>query len=267
MIDRIRPWVLRLTGDGTPENGASLSRFHGAESRIEYKYYLPAPWRTGMLDALHPLTRPDRHGGPDGSYRVVSVYFDDPALQAYHDKVEGQFHRVKARLRLYPDAPALAGVLEFKCRAGDRQFKEKLPLTLEQRAQLLAGEFPALARAADTPPALAGFAAQAMALGWRASVWVRYRRTALFATNDAGARINLDDQLRAGRMVGDPAPWQGAGLPILSPARTILEIKSLNYIPYFMATLIDRYGLRQAAISKYVLAHQNIAVNSTLSRL
>ena len=57
---------------------------------------------TGRLRRLFPH---DAHAGPEGSYRVTSLYFDTPYDAALREKLDGVNRREKFRLRYYGAAP------------------------------------------------------------------------------------------------------------------------------------------------------------------
>ena len=55
------------------------------------------------LEKLFPR---DPHAGPEGSYQVVSLYYDDPYDTALRQKLDGVNRREKFRLRYYGEEPA-----------------------------------------------------------------------------------------------------------------------------------------------------------------
>ena len=57
----------------------------------------------GRLRRLFPH---DAHAGPEGSYRITSLYFDTPYDAALREKLDGVDRREKFRLRYYGESPA-----------------------------------------------------------------------------------------------------------------------------------------------------------------
>ena len=69
------------------------------------------------LEKLFPR---DPHAGPEGSYQVVSLYYDDPYDTALRQKLDGVNRREKFRLRYYGEEPAF-----FKL---EKKYKVELPI-------------------------------------------------------------------------------------------------------------------------------------------
>ena len=59
--------------------------------------------REGLVlsQRLRKLFAHDKHAGPDGFYRVTSLYFDTPYDSAMREKIDGVKRREKFRLRYY----------------------------------------------------------------------------------------------------------------------------------------------------------------------
>ena len=57
-----------------------------------------------LASRLGKLFPRDGHAGPDGSYRVTSLYFDTPYDTALREKLDGVDRREKFRLRYYGSA-------------------------------------------------------------------------------------------------------------------------------------------------------------------
>ena len=70
---------------------------HELKYEISYLQYLELRSRLGGL------MRQDTHIGPDGSYLVRSIYFDNYADKALREKKDGVPRREKFRIRYYND--------------------------------------------------------------------------------------------------------------------------------------------------------------------
>jgi SPX domain protein involved in polyphosphate accumulation len=77
-------------------------------NRYELKYVLPVQKSRRIAEDLRAFTRPDEHGGEEG-YRVVSLYYDSPALDFFWAKIEGIKFRRKVRIRIYPEDAGTTG--------------------------------------------------------------------------------------------------------------------------------------------------------------
>ena len=104
------------------------------------------------LEKLFPR---DPHAGPEGSYQVVSLYYDDPYDTALRQKLDGVNRREKFRLRYYGEKPAFFK-LEKKYKVKGLCGKGACRLSREEGGAAAAGGFrlPAGKRGAPGPGVL-----------------------------------------------------------------------------------------------------------------
>ena len=89
------------------------------------------------LEKLFPR---DPHAGPEGSYQVVSLYYDDPYDTALRQKLDGMNRREKFRLRYYGKEPAFFK-LEKKYKVKGLCGKGSCRLSREEGERLLRRDF------------------------------------------------------------------------------------------------------------------------------
>ena len=77
--------------------------------RHEFKHQIAPPEDLVLSGRLRRLFPHDPYAGPDGSYRVTSLYFDTPYDAALREKLDGVDRREKFRLRYYGERPAVPG--------------------------------------------------------------------------------------------------------------------------------------------------------------
>lgn len=271
---------------------------HRIPQRIEYKYYVPLIVRPYLLEDLSKFTLFDIHAqDKKGNYKVASIYFENHALQAYHDKLAGLTERVKIRIRIYADGFT---VCEFKYKIFDKSFKEKTKINYDLLNQLCApiSEYPNGApRARPRAPSIsaggtrrsrrvhANIAGQSPLPSAKAGkkikdpvllhffeskkvnnlqpfIRIDYTRKAFLATNDQDVRITFDYNVKCCRFNGNLKTEPH--IPVLPPDLGVLEIKTPNYFPFWLSFIIKKYSLKRTAISKYALGVQNLALNSSL---
>ncbi len=92
-----------------------------------------------LLPRLKKLFPRDGHAGPDGTYRVTSLYFDTPYDSALREKLDGVNRREKFRLRYYGEIPAFLK-LEKKFKVNGLCGKRTARLTAGGGRRLLAGD-------------------------------------------------------------------------------------------------------------------------------
>jgi hypothetical protein len=180
---------------------------------------------------------------------VSSLYYDTPRLDAYHEKVDGDFLKTKCRLRWYdPDVaadPALrTAFLEIKHKIGQGRRKSRNQVTVDRDWLDSAG--------LDHPRFLEILAGNAFSLGeWLPSglvpaAVVRYRRRR-FICPFTLSRICLDSGIGLGRI-------NERLLPRLGPAELgaiVLEVKDGGSARIPWLAQLHAAGIRQRSFSKY----------------
>ena len=73
--------------------------------RHEIKHQISPQEDLVLTHRLRKLFSQDGHAGPDGSYRVTSLYFDTPYDTALREKLDGADRREKFCLRYYGTHP------------------------------------------------------------------------------------------------------------------------------------------------------------------
>lgn len=107
--------------------------------RHEWKIQLSPADRMVMSSRLSAVMQRDPHAGPDGSYQIRSLYFDNLSDTALREKLDGVCHREKFRIRVYNgDLSRIR--LEKKCKDNSLSYKLSAPLTRDETARLLTGD-------------------------------------------------------------------------------------------------------------------------------
>jgi len=217
---------------------------------LERKYLLTQSQYLGLRCELRAAMQPDEftlRGG--GSYLVRSLYFDTANLAAWRERENGNFGRIKLRLRSYSDStidrPAIS--VEIKTKSGSRMRK------FSRRVGY--GDYQAFLRHRSWPdrndPVLAEFERLYRCRLLQPVVVVQYQREAWQPKIGTGLRITLDHTVHSGQ-----ARQLFPGHLILKPHRprqVILEIKSAAALePAWVSAMVRRHGLKATANSKYV---------------
>ena len=223
-----------------------------APLRHEWKHLISPPEDQVLSGRLRRLFPHDRHAGPDGSYRVTSLYFDTPYDDALREKLDGVDRREKFRLRYYGEDPAWLK-LEKKCKRGGLGSKRSVRLSREEGARLLAGDPDFLLEREE--PLLAELYHKLRGSLLAPRTVVCYDREA-FSYAPGNVRITLDRNLRTGL---DAAAFlaPGARFP-LKPleGRTVLEVKYDAFLPDLVRMAVQVPDRRAGACSKYALCRR-----------
>ena len=200
------------------------------------------------LEKLFPR---DPHAGPEGSYQVVSLYYDDPYDTALRQKLDGVDRREKFRLRYYGDDPAWLK-LEKKYKINGLCGKRSARLSRAEAEALLSGEHGFLLESDD--PLLLEFYSKLRGNGLAPRTVVCYDREA-FAYAPGNVRVTLDRNIRTGR----------GALEFFQPERfalrplegcTVLEVKYDAFLPELVRLAVQTPNRRAGACSKYALCRR-----------
>jgi SPX domain protein involved in polyphosphate accumulation len=236
------------------KNGQNLS------PRNEYKYFVPITKYAHLLKDIKLFAVADDNAtNKDGFYTVSSIYFENLQLRSYFDKLDGLARRYKLRLRFYSMENKDEINFELKCKIFNKCIKKKtkfksqlLPMILEENC---------LEEIKD--PILLDFINVKKANGLFPFIRIDYKRKPFFDKNDSNTRITFDYDVNCCRYEEDidKLPW----IPVVPHGNIILEIKTRECFPFWLPYLVKKYSLKKIPISKYLLAVQNVSLNSSLS--
>jgi SPX domain protein involved in polyphosphate accumulation len=222
-------------------------------NRYELKYVLRTAQCDAIIADLDGLATPDEHGGAQG-YRVVSLYYDSPSLDAFWAKIDGIKFRRKLRLRIYsdPDIERTAhGMVEIKQRINRTVQKKRIELPLPLAEQLCAGSL-ALKDLDELDQEVASevqYLVNAMHLQPTA-ITAYHRRAFVGNRYDSGLRITFDAHL-AGRMHALRVNQDAQNHAIAPPEWCVMEVKSNDAVPDWVTSLLARHGCQLQRVSKY----------------
>ena len=225
---------------------------NGLPARHELKYFIN-PAEVEMLRArLRPVLRLDNHCRGGKPYVIRSLYFDDIEDSAYLDKLDGVMHRDKYRIRIYRYSDQEI-FLERKRKLGDLIQKSSVQITRRLCDQIISGDPRGLHKAAN--PLLQDMYVQMRTRLLRPRVIVDYAREA-YVHPAENTRLTFDLNLRSGLYSSD---LFNPHLPTVCQHDRnvqILEIKFDNYLPPYIAALLNGVSAERSAISKYVLCRR-----------
>ena len=220
--------------------------------RFELKYLIDARVQTALCQLMRARMLRDEHVEEDGTYHVLSQYYDGPGLPCYFDKIAGLENRVKVRLRTYGLAFGAKAPWFLELKRKQNAAISKLRLELEPGS--IDPVDPGSWDAIEDPKAGAFLAARdLLQLAPTAQVW--YQRESL-ASADQGLRITWDTTIRA-LYPGEPMDCRllyDAGRAAVPDRYAVLEVKAAQTLPRWLSELIQRASLTTESISKYVLA-------------
>lgn len=197
------------------------------------------------LEKLFPR---DPHAGPEGSYQVVSLYYDDPYDTALRQKLDGVNRREKFRLRYYGKEPAFFK-LEKKYKVKGLCGKGSCRLSREEGERLLRGDSAFLLEKEES---LAREFYAKLRRGLAPKTVVRYTREA-FLYAPGNVRVTLDGDIRAGAPERFLIPQKL--LPALG-SLAVVEVKYDAFLPEIVKLAVQVPNRQGTACSKYALCRR-----------
>ncbi|MCM1022615.1 MAG: polyphosphate polymerase domain-containing protein [Prevotella sp.] len=215
--------------------------------RHEYKHFINMSDFITLSGKIGVIAAPDEHM-KNGSYFVRSLYFDDPNDKALREKLDGNCRREKFRIRFYDMDDGFIR-LEKKIKRSGLCMKLSAPLTREKTERLIRGDYAFLAE--EDEPLLRELYAKMSAELLRPKLTVDYNRKA--CVYPAGnVRVTFDFNIRSDENTAaffEPAP---AAFPVPAAcSAVILEVKYDEFLPQFIADILQLEGRQAGAFSKY----------------
>ncbi|MDM8554080.1 polyphosphate polymerase domain-containing protein [Desulfococcaceae bacterium HSG7] len=220
-------------------------------NRYELKYIVNHRHVANLWDDMNGRLTNDPNAGPDGAYKISSLYYDSPDLLCYWEKVDGQKIRRKIRLRTYFDSNEQTGeksFLEIKQRINRTVQKRRVDFELEDALDFMRtgksfadgvrsgvmDEIVYLRHTYQLTPTLI----------------VSYKRKAFYGLYDDGLRITLDYHVKCREEDLDLTHGEG-GHYILAPEWVVMEIKINDKMPLWLSLLLGRHNIASLRLSKY----------------
>lgn len=233
-------------------------------SRFESKYVIPRSLVPEIRKFVRPFCIPDPNTkGDPPEYVITTLQLDTPTLQLHHAKEWEADARFKLRVRTYGEIGTAPVFAEIKAK-----FERTIVKT---RAMVPFKEWtPELIYGTRVPNIFKNDKQMLDFLHFKRVVWetasrpeelVRYTRESYIGVVDQYARITFDRKLQYQKTsswndFGRSGVWrsmdsqvaQGFHLPY---SGTILEVKTLIYVPEWVQELVQRFNLEQHGNCKY----------------
>lgn len=185
---------------------------------------------------------------PQGKYFVRSLYYDTYDYRLYHEKMNGDHERVKLRLRTYSkDINECDSVrVELKVRHSNSMIKHSRWVGIDDykefiqtrhwpdRSDAVLSEFERICHVMDLQP----------------KVLVEYYRDGYAARLNSALRITFDHYV-SGICSDELFPSCTSFERQFHPGVIVMEIKSNEELPSWLRSMIQTYGLKWVANSKF----------------
>lgn len=221
-----------------------------AVSRFEYKYKISYKQYLAIKNELQPFFEPDFYNstGVDGKYFVSSIYYDTHALQAFYERNDGQFGRIKLRIRTYSQTPSKDSQIsvELKTKNGNSMVKYATRIKLDELKKYEAqGLF-----SNENDEVLCEFSRLQKVRDLQPQLIVRYWREGYVPKIKSSVRVTFDHDVQSTR--AKSLFEEDLLFKIHRPKDIILEIKVIDKVPRYLSDIIRKHGLKIMSNSKYV---------------
>ena len=217
----------------------------GQKFRHEWKIEITPSDRIAIRQRMTAVAKPDSHA-KDGKYLIRSLYFDNAADKALHEKNDGVNLREKFRIRYYNGDTSVIH-LEKKSKINGLCNKLSAPLNAEEAQRIVDGELDWMA--ADSRALVRELYAKMRSQGLRPKTIVDYDREP-FVFGPGNVRVTLDYNIRTGLDCTDFLNVNCVTVPAGS-ATIVLEVKWDAYLPDIIRDAVQLPGRRAGAFSKY----------------
>ncbi len=234
-------------------------------SRFEYKYIVAPSDYYAVKHALRPFIEQDPHTviAPEHKYLVRSVYFDTFDLRAFHEREDGQYGRIKLRLRAYATTPEAADSVsvELKTKQGTpmKKYSEQVPLS-DYETFLRTGSFPS-----GVSSVVDEFERLRHTRVLMPQIIVQYRREGYQARLEDDLRITFDHGVSSAR--AKTLFDHNLSFKLHRPKNVILEIKCPMNRPDWLKRIVKTYDLKAITNSKYVQGIEVVRPNMVTPRV
>lgn len=233
-------------------------------TRYEAKYVIPRGLVSEIRNFIQPFcTRdPYTHGDPP-EYTITTLQLDDPHYSLHYAKEWEAVTRFKLRVRTYGEVGSSPIFAEVKSKLERTIVKSRVVIPFDQwNKELLYGvRLPDFFKNERQEIDFLQFKRLVWELGAQPELLVRYVRESYIGTSDQYARVTFDRKLqyqmtdswtdfgRTGVWRGmDSTEAQGFGLPY---SGTVLEVKTLSYMPVWVMDMVQRFQLKQNGNCKF----------------
>lgn len=214
--------------------------------RQELKYQLGRGEYAAIVARCRTVMHHDPHVGPDGTYHIESLYFDDLADTALLQNYSGVSNREKFRIRMY-NGNLKTLHLEKKVKYGGLGRKYACPMTAEQLRLLLDGDLSWMM--GTELPLMQELYCRMRTEHLRPKTIVAYRREP-FTYGPGNVRVTFDYDIRSGVCSRDMLSGSALLVPV-QPDRVLLEVKYDAFLPDIIRMILQEGTPRARAFSKY----------------
>lgn len=219
--------------------------------RYEMKYLLTKGQKEKVLEAMKPFMEQDSFG-----HSIIrNIYFDTDSYRLIRNSLEKPLYKEKLRLRSYRQVgPEDKVFIEIKKKYDDVVYKRRITVPEQTAMEYLTGHgrLPEHSQIGEEIDYFLDFYSRPAP-----KIFISYERDAYFSKNTKDFRVTFDENILWRET--DLSLEKGIyGTPVLEPGQTLMEIKTSQSIPLWMAQVLSAERIYRTGFSKYGSAYMKI---------
>lgn len=227
-----------------------MGKLQNEFERYEAKYMLSPKQAEAIREALTVRAQEDTYG----IYTISSLYYDTQDYRMIRASLEKPVFKEKLRVRAYgvPEDGDTVFV-ELKKKFRGKVFKRRVPMTLQDSRDFLTW---GIRPEEGNPQVLEEVSQVLQTCQPEPRVFLAYDRQAFRGVEEADLRITLDDNIRWRQDRLDLGDGD-FGDPVLPEGPVLMEIKTEETVPLWLAQVLSRNHIYPTSFSKYGTVYKN----------
>lgn len=219
--------------------------------RFELKYMITTEQKEVILSAMEPYMQPDKY--PKSTVR--NIYFDTDTYRLIRRSIEKPAYKEKLRMRSYIKADSESTVfVELKKKYDHIVYKRRLSLSEKDAVGWICRGEP-IGTKCQISDEIDYFMFYYETL--HPTVFLSYEREAFTARDKSDLRITFDENIlcRTDELILESEVY---GELILPEGQVLMEIKTSDAMPLWLAHLLSENRIYRTSFSKYGTAYEKI---------
>lgn len=224
--------------------------------RIEKKYLISNKTFNLFIKKIEPYMTVDKYG----LHTICNIYYDTEKFDLIRNSIEKPVYKEKLRLRSYgvPDKRNSMAFLELKKKFDNTVFKRRVSLTLEEAEIYMKHGI----KTKSESQILKEIDYFVNLYNVEKKVFIAYDRIAMFGNENENLRITLDMGIRS--RFYDLDLCKGDYGKLLDIDGYLMEIKTTNSLPIWLANILSELEIYPVSFSKYGNIYKQALIEGTI---
>lgn len=230
-------------------------KYQNVFKRYEMKYLLTAQQKQQVLSAMQPYMKLDGYGRTT----IRNIYFDTDNYQLVRHSLEKPIYKEKLRVRSYKKAGHKDKVfIELKKKYDSVVYKRRIALPEEEVMDCFekGQQLPVHSQIGDEIEYFREFYPSLHPV-----IFLSYEREAYDSLDGSDFRVTFDENILC-RQQRLSLEEEADGTPLLKEGQVLMEIKTPDGIPLWMAHCLTKNKIYRTSFSKYGTAYEKTILSA-----